>query len=191
MLLKVTRNSRMPADFLPGALCIPLPASPGSTVSQADLDGKQVRLHPGGSLPGGRQVDPQGQLGGSAPLSSISQHPHPLISAQGSSSESLDLSPGAPGFDWSVPPWQPRGHPACPSGRLSPALGLAGTSLCLMGCHSLSPHVSSGGRIPIKGGLPMSFPPCTVYRASGTEWAQRLPCWNSSESRGQGAGQMV
>ena len=120
----------MPADSLPGTLCIPLPASPGCTVSQADLDGKQAWLHPGASLPGGRQVDPQGQPGGSAPLSSISQYPHPLIPAQGSPSESLDLSPGAPGFDWSIPPWQPQGHLACPSGRLSLTLGLASMSLC-------------------------------------------------------------
>ena len=99
-------------------------------MSQADLDGKQAWLHPGASLPGGRQVDPQGQPGGSAPLSSISQYPHPLIPAQGSPSESLDLSPGAPGFDWSIPPWQPQGHLACPSGRLSLTLGLASMSLC-------------------------------------------------------------
>ncbi|KAI4585492.1 hypothetical protein MJG53_005726 [Ovis ammon polii x Ovis aries] len=29
-----------------------------------------------------------------------------------------------------------------------------------------------------------------IWHRVGTEWAQRLPCWNSSESRGQGPGQM-
>ena len=109
---------------------------------------KQLWLHPGGSLPG---VEAGRSTGGqllSAPSPSTRT---PIIPAQGSPSESLDLCPGAPGFDWCVPPWQPRGHPACPSGRLpltlglagvslwevAPTLGLAGVSLCHIQCHDL------------------------------------------------------
>lgn len=68
-----------------------------------------------------------------------------------------------------------------------------GQHVPLSQCHDLFPHVSpqESTFLPIKECLPMSFPQRTVYCASGTEWAQRLPCWNSSESRGQGPGQMV